>query len=159
MLKSTYTKVPPKKIKYRQYKNFSEEQFNVELEANLRKNSLVKYSELKKKLIIHCGTNDLLDKNIDTVNNIKDIAAIIKQESPNTNVSISSITYRADNESLNTKIDIVNTGLLNLCKLNRLKFVDNSNISLSELNGSLLHLNKSGTIMLARNFIEHFHRK
>ena len=116
----------------------------------------------KKKpseIIIHCGTNDLLDKNIDTVNNIKDIAAIIKQESPNTNVSISSITYRADNESLNTKIDIVNTGLLNLCKLNRLKFVDNSNISLSELNGSLLHLNKSGTIMLARNFIEHFHRK
>ena len=116
----------------------------------------------KKKpseIIIHCGTNDLFDKNIDTVNNIKNIAAIIKQESPNTNVSISSITYRADNESLNTKIDIVNTGLLNLCKLNRLKFIDNSNISLSELNGSLLHLNKSGTIMLARNFIEHFHRK
>ena len=37
MLKCTYTKVPPKKIRYRKYKNFSEEQFQIELDANLRK--------------------------------------------------------------------------------------------------------------------------
>ena len=51
ILKSTYTKLPPKKIKYRQYKNFSEEQFNVELDANLRINSPVEYSELNKVIV------------------------------------------------------------------------------------------------------------
>ena len=51
ILKSTYTKVPPKKIRYRQYKNFFEEQFNVELDANLRRNKPVEYGELEKVIV------------------------------------------------------------------------------------------------------------
>ena len=33
-------------------------------------------------------------------------------------------------------------------------FIDNSNIEYKHLNGSGLHLNSKGTIMLAANFIE-----
>ena len=47
-IKSTYTKIPPKKITFQQYKNFSEEQFGIELDANLRRNAPVEYSELDK---------------------------------------------------------------------------------------------------------------
>ena len=33
-----------------------------------------------------------------------------------------------------------------------MRFIDNSNIKSSSLNGSKLHLNKSGTALLTKNF-------
>ena len=113
---------------------------------------------LKKKpdaIIIHIGTNDIQNNNIDTLANIKEITAHIHKHSQTTKVSISSIIHREDKAYLNQKIDYLNNELFELCKGNGLCFIDNQNITLAELNGSMLHLNRQGTITLAKNIIQH----
>ena len=51
ILKSTYTKVPPKNIRFRQYKKFSEEQFQKDLINNIRHYSSSKYSGLERIIV------------------------------------------------------------------------------------------------------------
>ena len=104
------------------------------------------------ELIIHCGTNDFFNSKIDTVKNIKDIVQQIRQYSPATRVRISSLTYRGDTPSINVDIDMIKKELFSYCKANNIGFIDNNNITLSELNASLLHLNKhAGGLPLVTN--------
>ena len=83
----------------------------------------------------------------------EDIIELAKaMESKDTEVLVSSIIQRRD--KFNDKALEVNKALERECERMRLGFIDNSNIDPeSHLNGSGLHLNMEGTIILANNFI------
>ena len=68
-----------------------------------------------------------------------------------TEIVLSSVIHR-DDQDLEDEINKLNKKLENLCKGKGMRFIDNSNIKRSSLNGSKLHLNKSGTALLTKNF-------
>ena len=108
-------------------------------------------------IILHVGTNSL--RSCDTpracADEIIDLATIVSRESP-AKIALSSLVCRSDDEDLAYKIAEVNTTLKDCCTRKSWGFIDHSNISPSNhLNRSGLHLNKSGTSRLARNFINY----
>ena len=105
------------------------------------------------RIILHCGTNDL-NKNQSPWTIAEDVIELAKaMESKDTEVLISGIVQRRD--EFNGKALEVNKALERECERMRLGFIDNSNIDPDlHLNGSGLHLNMEGTIMLANNFIK-----
>ena len=66
-------------------------------------------------------------------------------------IVLSSVIHR-DDQDLKDEINKLNEKLENLCKGKGMRFIDNSNIKSSSLNRSKLHLNKSGTAPLTKNF-------
>ena len=104
------------------------------------------------RIILHCGTNDL-NTNQSPWTIAEDIIELAKaMENKDTEVLVSSIVQRRD--KFNGKALEVNKALERECERMRLGFIDNSNIDPeSHLNGSGLHLNMEGTIILANNFI------
>ena len=66
-------------------------------------------------------------------------------------IILSSVIHR-DDQDLEDEINKLNKKLENLCKGKGMRFIDNSNIKSSSLNRSKLHLNKSGTALLTKNF-------
>ena len=103
------------------------------------------------RIILHCGTNDLHTKqSLWTI--AEDIIELAKaMESKDTEVLVSSIAQRRD--KFNGKALEVSKALERECERMRLGFIDNSNIDPeSHLNGSGLHLNTEGRIILANNF-------
>ena len=66
-------------------------------------------------------------------------------------IVLSSVIHR-DDQDLEDEINKLNKKLENLCKGKGMRFIDNSNIKSSSLNRSKLHLNKSGTALLTKNF-------
>ena len=84
-----------------------------------------------KMMVIHSGTNDLTYK-VNTSQKIRKVINVIKED------------------DVNNEID--SQKLENLCKGKGMRFIDNSNIKSSSLNRSKLHLNKSGTALLTKNF-------
>ena len=104
------------------------------------------------RIILHCGTNDL-NTNQSPWTIAEDIIELAKaMENKDTEVLVSSIVQRRD--KFNGKALEVNKALERECERMRLGFIDNSNIDpKSHLNGSGLHLNVEGTIILANNFI------
>lgn len=109
------------------------------------------------EIILHVGTNSL--RSCDTpracADEIIDLATMVSCESP-AKIALSSLVCRSDDETLACKIAEVNSVLKDCCTRKSWGFVDNSNISSSNhLNRSGLHLNKSGTSRLARNFINY----
>ena len=106
-----------------------------------------------KEIVIHCGTNDMENPNIDTITNIKDIIEEIARNAPETIIAISSIISRYDKPHLNGKIKELNKEIRQLCINLGAAFINNDNIGSQNLNGSRLHLNKSGNIAFARNMI------
>ena len=109
------------------------------------------------EIILHVGTNNL--RSCDTpracADEIIDLATMVSRESP-AKIALSSIVCRSDEEALACKIAEVNRILKDCCTRKSWGFVDHSNISTSNhLNRSGLHLNKSGTSRLARNFIDY----
>ena len=79
-----------------------------------------------------------------------ELATNIKTE--NNYVIISGITTR--NDQYNEKGKKVNNLLKSKCVIFSFVFVDNLNIKSKHLNGSGLHLNYSGTVMLANNLLK-----
>lgn len=109
------------------------------------------------EIILHVGTNSL--RSCDTpracADEIIDLATMVSRESP-AKIALSSLVCRSDDEALAYKIAEVNTTLKDCCTRKSWGFIDHSNISPSNhLNRSGLHLNKSGTSRLARNFINY----
>ena len=51
ILKSTYVKLPPKTIRYRKYKNFQMEEFQRELEINLKETTHADYQVLHSVIV------------------------------------------------------------------------------------------------------------
>jgi len=109
---------------------------------------------LKQKpemVIIHCGTNDLKQKEPKEVaESVVDLAKTISQSNENTAVVISGIVRRGD--ALNEKAIKVNEILEDLCNKCNIGFIDNGDIDPeTHLNKSKLHLNVNGTNELENN--------
>ena len=105
-----------------------------------------------KKVIIRAGTNNIpKDEPELIVSKASKLGEYIERTS-NTKVIISSIIVRND-DRLNPKIEATNNMLQNVCATRKWQFIQNSNISKTDLNASGLHLSTSGTSLLAKNFI------
>lgn len=103
-------------------------------------------------VILHTGTNNIKkDQPRILAEKIIDQGKNIASEAPESKVMLSGIT-RHNDPNINTKIDEVNKIVKSFCSQRDLLFIDNSNINDSHLNASGLHLNRKGTIALAKNF-------
>ena len=109
------------------------------------------------KTKIHVGTNSLRSSSTprECAIELIDVAESVSSGTSAT-ITISSLINRSGDEVLACKVSDVNKVLKEHCLQKNWEFVDHSNISAtSHLNRSGLHLNKSGTSRLARNFINH----
>ena len=84
---------------------------------------------------------------------IVDLGNMIATNSLNTSVTISAITQRSDEESLERKVEDCNKVLKKFCNQNGWGFVAHLNIDETCLNNYKLHLNKKGVAILASNFV------
>ena len=105
-------------------------------------------------IIIHVGTNSL--RSCDTprtcAEEIIDLATMASSKS-SAKIALCSLVCRSDDKALACKISSVNKILEESCRQNSWGFVDHSSILGNyHLNHSGLHLNKSRTSLLARNF-------
>ena len=99
--------------------------------------------------IFHVGTNDLScnspDKIVDSINSLVEIVS-----SKGVGCSVSNLTVRKDR--LSEKAIEINR-LLKDSIGGKIGIIDNTNLNESHLNGSGLHLNRRGSVALARNMI------
>ena len=106
-------------------------------------------------LIIHAGTNDLIDFTAkDIIANFQDIVETIIEIDPKIKIIFSSVIQRFDNDKLQPKVVDLNKDLQALCKKLNLDFIDNSNIVNNHTGQRGLHLNRSGKARLALNLKE-----
>ena len=109
-------------------------------------------------VVIHLGLNDVDFRNIRSVTAVKDIAEnIIKipllcKEYGVSEVVVSSILPKR-NIKLSKLIRQVNDILYDLCKMNNIYFLSNSNISRNFICDDGVHLNEKGTHILASNLV------
>ena len=103
-------------------------------------------------MIIHSGTNDLIYK-VNTLQKIRKMINGIKENDVNNEIEIvlAGVIHR-DDQDLEDEINKPNKKLENVCKGKGIRFIDTSNIKISSLNRRKLHLNKSGTALLAKHF-------
>ena len=96
--------------------------------------------------IIRSGTNNLKNNESaeDIATDIMNLAMSVKNEEKT--VVVSGITVR--NDKFNDKVKNVNHLRKRRCEVEKIFFVDNSNITVSMLNHSGLHLNERGTTRL-----------
>ncbi|XP_028415956.1 uncharacterized protein LOC114539518 [Dendronephthya gigantea] len=107
-------------------------------------------------IILHVGTNDIQNKKPEELAaEAKALCQGIVKRNPTCEIAISEIVKRQD-PMLNTKIHETNKLLSNLCEESNWYFIDHSNINTRHLNGSGLHLNRQGTALLAKNYINFF---
>ena len=102
-----------------------------------------------KMLIIHTGTNDLLD-DMNTIKKLKKVIHEIdvKQE---IKVAFSGFAIPEDNNFVE-KMKDRNTKLESYCKSKGFVFINNSKLNSSSLNRRQLPLNPKGTDLLYKNF-------
>ena len=109
------------------------------------------------EIIIHVGTNSLRSSSTpcECAIELIDMAESVSSGTSAT-ITISSLINRSGDEVLACKVSDVKKVLKEHCLQKNWEFVDHSNISAtSHFNQSGLHLNKSVTSHLARNFINH----
>ena len=113
------------------------------------------------KLILHVGTNSLKGRETSSrcAQEIKTLTETISKSLPYTELAISSLITRSDDETMKNKVCQVNTELKQLYQQKNWKFIDNANITVNELNRSKIHLNKTGTKILATNFSKYIYNK
>ena len=104
-------------------------------------------------MVIHSGSNDITNK-VNILRKIRKVKKAIIENNVNdeTAIILSSVIHR-DDQYIEDEINELKKILENLCKRKSMGFIDNSNIKSSSLNRSKLHLNKSGTALLTKNFI------
>ena len=105
-------------------------------------------------VIIHCGTNDLKGE-INTSENLEAAIKHLKETSPHTKISISSLVTRKDKVTFDIKVNDTNEKLEQLCKKEKVDLICNNNIDQSCLSSKQLHLNRKGSSYLANNFIKY----
>jgi len=114
------------------------------------------------QLIIHVGTNSLRDGESPTACSEENIDLIswTKSPAPGTEVVLSSLTARSDDDQLVTRVEEVNSSLKKFCRQNKWKMIVHSNITAEHhLNRSGLHTNNVGTSRLARNYLDFLNNK
>ena len=107
-----------------------------------------------KMIILHTGTNDLKSSTSprDVAEEIVDLGNMITSSSPDTRLTISSLTPRLDEDSLTKKVTDCNKILRTFCKQNGWGFVQHPNIDKSCLNNRKLQ-KKKGIAILASNSV------
>ena len=114
------------------------------------------------RLIIHVGANSLRDAASPRAcaEKIVDLAREIESTAPDTELVLSTLVARSDDEELAKQVTETNSVLTRFCRQNEWKIIDNSNISADlHLNLSGLHLNKKGTSLLASNYLNYMYSK
>ena len=113
------------------------------------------------KLIIHVGTNCLKSRENSErcAEEIIKLGESVKKSIPETEVAISSLITRSDDEFLTRKVSDVNKVLKQTCIQKHWKYIDHTNITPEDLNQSRIHLNKVGTIKMARNFTDFIYNR
>ena len=107
-------------------------------------------------ILMNVGTNDTAKKNAtEIVAGIDKLCDEIKNNLPETNVIISELINRDDDRMLNDKVNEVNKELSKYCdQKHKVSLLKHKNINSKALNGSKLHLNRNGTVLLAKNIID-----
>ena len=83
-----------------------------------------------KKIILHVGTNNLkMDQPKKIKNKVAGLVDSIEAEHLSIDVAVSSIIFRSDDQSLNSKIDEVNRRLSSFCQSKNWVFIDNSKLT------------------------------
>ena len=113
------------------------------------------------KLIIHVGTNCLKSRENSErcAEEIIKLGESVKKSIPETEMAISSLITRSDDEFLTRKVSDVNKVLKQTCIQKHWKYIDHTNITPEDLNQSRIHLNKVGTIKMARNFTDFIYNR
>ena len=105
-----------------------------------------------ENLILHAGTNNIRDDDPNTLaDKICSLKVFIEELSPETRVTVSSLTVRTDFQGAIRKIEEVNHILSRSLR----NMINNRSIDRFHLNSSKLQLNKSGDTELAKNFISY----
>ena len=105
-----------------------------------------------QKLILHVGTNDLKKLPPNRIaEGIANIATQIQEDSPGTEIVISSLLPRSDKPELSAKVKETNKLINAICCKSKWKFIDHKLINATCLNSRGLHLNRKGTAQLAKN--------
>ena len=111
------------------------------------------------EIIIHIGTNNLKRSNPrEVAEKIVDLGHMVCNQSPAIKVTISFLITRNDKENLAAKVKEVNSILRKFAMQNEWNIITNSNITEEHLNRSGLHLNQTGTKILALNFSSHINK-
>ena len=103
-----------------------------------------------ENIILHCGTNELSSNRteFDILTELITLAHSIKAKG--INVVISELLQSGD--SLESRRARTNAIIRDMCKEEDVKYMENENINIEHLNGSLLHLSKYGDSVFANNF-------
>ena len=110
-------------------------------------------------VIISAGHNNLADDSLDTmVGKMESLVKFLQER--DIIVIISMLTPRSDEHK--NKASDYNKLLLNLCARYLVSYIDNSNVSFSDLDKFGLHLNRNGTDIVCKNiskFLDYFVRQ
>ena len=102
-------------------------------------------------VILHIGSNDLTN-GVNTQEKLLEVIDILRKESKDTKIVVSSVVTRKDKNGMPNKVSSLNSSLKTLCIRNQIEFIDNCNLDDSCLGVKRLHLNKKGNSYLANNF-------
>ncbi len=104
-------------------------------------------------VIIHCGTNNIhRTLPMESITTMEKLITAVNDMNSYTSILVSSLIVQ-ENIGHSYWIAEFNARLHDLCLFHECTFIDNRNILHSHLAEDGLHLNKQGTLTLARNFI------
>ena len=109
------------------------------------------------RIILHIGTNDIgsTKDEKEIIKGIGDICEVIKQDSPNTKIALSTLVIRADKPDYKAKVQKVNKELAELCEYKNYDLIKHENIESRHLNPYGIHLNRHGSSVMASNFLSY----
>ena len=108
------------------------------------------------QIILHVGTNDIKsEKSPDQlVEGIVKLVCQVREKSAHIKVAISALTIRKDGHLIQTKVNQTNNLLNSFCSDNNVDFINHTNIDLDCLNRGGLHLNRRGSMIMQRNYMD-----
>ena len=106
-------------------------------------------------VLIHAGTNNVQLCSVATLlDSYEKLAMDLKEKCDK--MVFSSIIQHNDRPELNSKIEILNDGIYEICRKHDIDFINNDNITATNLARDGLHINRSGQIRLTANFLQLF---
>ena len=104
-------------------------------------------------VIIHCGTNNIRSTlPLECLASLTKLIDIISNTDPNCTIAVSSLTTQRD-DGRSAWIKEFNARLYDSCIKFNWNYINNDNITSNHLAVDGLHLRRSGTTLLAKNYI------
>ena len=107
------------------------------------------------KILLMIGTNDLTSKGMDTIKNLKEALKTIKEPSPQTSVTLTTVPVRKDIANSGQKLADINNRLKTFAHQHNCDLINLGKIDATCLGGSKLHFNQKGNRVLANIFINY----